>query len=92
MIDEFNSAQAHRGADDEEANVGRVLEMASTTNGQAPAVHIVLQHDGGGVVGLHTCKRKVQELPMRPSKWARRLYSQDHMVLDSDCDVQMEDG
>lgn len=92
MVDEFNCAQAHQGLDNEEASAGRVAEMAPAADGQAPAVHIPLQHDGGGVLDPHTRKRKVQKLPICPSKWARTLSSQDCMLLGSDCDVEMEDA
>ena len=92
MIDEFSIAQAHQGADNEEASTGRALELASAADSQPPAVHRALQHEEGDVADLQTRKRKLQELPIHPSKWARRANSQDCMLLGSSCDAEMEDG
>ena len=92
MIDEFNTAQAHQGADNEEAGVDMVTKVGSVADVQAPAVHSVLQLVAGGVLDLQTRKQKFQELPLCPSNWARGSSSQDCMLLDSDRDVEMKDG
>lgn len=92
MIDEFNTAQAHQGADNEEASVDMAVKVGSVADGLAPAVHTAVQHDAEGVLDLQTRKRKLQELPFCPSKWAKGSSSQHCMLLDSSCDVEMKDS
>lgn len=86
MIGHFRGAEAHQDTDNAESTV---MNMEPAAYGQAPAVHTALQ---GNVtdLGLQTRKRKHAELPLCPSKWARRSDNHDRMVLDSDCEVDME--
>lgn len=65
------------------------MNLESAAYGQAPAVHTAPQENVTDL-RLQTRKRKYAELPNCPSKWARRPDSHDRMVLDSDCEVEME--
>lgn len=86
MIDHFRGAEAHQDTDNAESTV---MSLESAAHGQSPAVHTALQESATDL-RLQTRKRKYPELPNCMSKWARRSESHDRMVLDSDCQVEME--
>lgn len=86
MIDQYHGAEAHQDTDNAES---MVMNLESAAYGQAPALHTALQGNMTDL-RLQTRKRKYAELPSCPSKWARRSGSHNRMVLDSDCEVEME--
>lgn len=91
MIGEFNGAQAQQDANIREAMLPSSLEkMDSSADNQAPAVHTSLHHPWTGVTDAQLRKRKVDESPSCQNKRAKIFSSQDCMLSDSDCEVDME--
>lgn len=91
MVDEFNGAQAQQGANSRETMLPSSPEMMdSSTDNQAPAVHTPLHQPWRGVTDAQIRKRKAEESSTRQNKKAKIFSSQDCMLSDSDCEVEME--
>lgn len=91
MIDDYKDAQAHQDPNIREATVPSIVEMMDySADNQAPAVHTALPQHCTGITDSQIRKRKVEGLPIPQNKRARRSDSQDCMLLDSDCEVEME--
>ena len=90
MIDELKGAQAHQAADSKQAQLPSAMEMDSSADHQASAVHTALQHHCRGVPDPQMRKRKLEDIPLNLSKRARRCMVQECMLSDSGSEVEME--